>query len=62
MFQEGHFPVNGGKQDKNSLYMTTITGATYYSVKEGMLEAFANGDSLFGVNHEALANQIFGIL
>lgn len=36
--------------------------ATYYSVKEGMFEALANGDSLLGVNHEALANQIFGIL
>lgn len=36
--------------------------ATYYSVKEWMLEAFANGDSLFGINHETFANQIFGIL
>lgn len=36
--------------------------ATYYSVKEWMLEAFADGDSLLGIHHETLANQIFGIL
>lgn len=36
--------------------------STYYSVKERMLEAFADSDSLLGVDHEALANQIFRIL
>lgn len=35
---------------------------TYYCVKEWMLEAFADGDSLLGVNHETLSNQIFWIL
>lgn len=36
--------------------------ATYYSVKEWMLEAIADGDSLLGIDYETLANQIFGIL
>lgn len=36
--------------------------ATYYSVKERMLEAVADVDSLFRIDHEALPNQILGIL
>lgn len=50
--------IRGTRQ--KSLYKTKnsseIHSATYYSVKEWMLEAFANGDSLLGVNHEAFAN------
>lgn len=39
-----------------------IAQSTYYSIKERMLKTLANGDSLFGIDHETFANQIFGIL
>lgn len=51
-----------GRENKSSRLCSSRTfavgtrRATYYSVKEGMFEAFADGDAFLGINHQAFAN------